>query len=801
LYISKFDRKDIFLFLIFLSLFCSLFGSFFFKANTIYERDTTLLEIPIRMHTAELLKQGNFALWTNGHGNGQPFLANPKMAVFYPTTLLYLFLPFFLAFKIHYFIHPLIGWLGLYLLGRSYGLTKKASFLCSCIFFFSGIYLSSLEFYNHIAALAWMMWVLFLHHLNPPIKSFKFLLNILVWVMLILSGAPEFIIITGLLALGQSFFEPHYFKKRFFKLILAFSLACLLSAIQLLPSFELLSQTNRASESEIWPLELIQLLNLVFPGILGDDRQPGHNDFWGGHLFNRWYPLYYSIYMGFGAVLLVIFCLIQPKRKQEKVLALEAFIFFLISCGKYSPFFFIYNHLPVFSSVRYPVKFFVGTLFCLSLLAGLGLDKLALNLFHKHFGRLSLVLAIAFIALFFVFKIPFLSYLYRLFVIDKISLKQQLAASILTGLIILLITSAFFLAISELKKAKNIFISAFIIFCVSDPVFHNRHINPTVPQSFFQKPSILKEINLPATVYRDEALPFTLGLGGIEKTKVMSYYWHSAFPFSGLGFGVNYILNHDFMSTYSSQQKELTRMVQGLPQEIKLKVLKCLGCQYYLVNKAFFNPGSAKKITAGGFPLYIEEISPDPVKPYVVFDFVQAISYKEKLALFAGSNFNPKERAIIDNKIRLPQRVNLNPPNLASSEIKPSAPPSIEIIEDKPGYGEYTVRLATPGLAIFPGNYEKGWKAWIDGIESSVFSVNLFFKGIYIPPGQHKIILRYLPDSFICGTIISLFVLLSLLIIQCLLQISQKTRIKSFKVETTLYPKKIRLILKKCGKN
>jgi len=763
--ISKLDRKDIFLFLIFLSLFCSLFGSFFFEANTIYERDTTLLEIPIRMHTAKLLKQGNFALWTNGHGNGQPFLANPKMAVFYPTTWLYLFLPFFLAFKIHYFIHPLIGWLGLYLLLRAYGLSKKASFLSSCIFFFSGIYLSSFEFYNHIAALAWMMWALFLHHLNPPIKSFKFLLNILVWVMLILSGAPEFIIITGLLAFGQCFFEPHCFKKSFFKLILTFSLACLLSAIQLLPSFELLSQTSRASEAEIWPLELIQLLNLVFPGILGDDRQPGHNDFWGGHLFNRWYPLYYSIYIGFGAVFLFIFCLIQLKRKQEKILALEAFIFFLISCGKYSPFFFIYKHLPIFSSVRYPVKFFVGTFFCLSLLAGWGLDKLSSNLVLKHFSRLSLILAIAFIVLFFIFKIPFLSHPYRLFVIDNVSSMQQVATSILTGLIILFITSAFLLAISELKKAKNIFISAFIIFCVSDPVFHNRYINPTVPQSFFQKPSILKEIKVPATVYRDEALPFTLGFGDIEKTKIMSYFWQSAFPFSGLGFGVNYIFNHDFMSTYSSQQKELTSMVQGLPREIKLKVLKYLGCQYYLAIKPGFFSELAKQISVERSPLYIEEISKRPVKPHVAINIVQASSNKEKLDIFVNPNFNPQNTAIIDNEIELPEEM-LNPVFFNQSTLQSCASQeaSIEAVNERPGYGKYIINLEKPGIAIFPENWARGWKAWVDGKNTLIFKANLFFKGIYLFQGQHQVVIRYLPNSFIYGRWLGFFTLVSIII-------------------------------------
>jgi hypothetical protein len=221
----SFKKQDSIFFIIFGVIFLLLFYSFFFQSNTFYDRDITLLEIPLRIHTAELLKQGNWALWTDAHGNGQPFLANPKMAVFYPTTWLYLIFPFFVAFKIHYLIHPLIGWLGLYLLAKTFGISKKAAFLASTIFHLSGIYLSSFEFYNHIAAMAWMMWALLFHRLDPPIRSFKFILGIFVWVLLILSGAPEFIVITGLLAFGQCFFDSVNFRKSFSKLLAYFFLS------------------------------------------------------------------------------------------------------------------------------------------------------------------------------------------------------------------------------------------------------------------------------------------------------------------------------------------------------------------------------------------------------------------------------------------------------------------------------------------------------------------------------------------------------------------------------------------------
>ena len=138
---TSFNKTDCLYLLLFVALFLAIFHSFFFQSQTFYERDSTLLETPVRLNVIQLLKEGNFALWTDSHGQGQPFLANMKTAAFYPTTWLYLFLPFFVAFKIHYLIHPIIGWIGMYLLGKSYCFSQKASFLASSLFFFSGMYL------------------------------------------------------------------------------------------------------------------------------------------------------------------------------------------------------------------------------------------------------------------------------------------------------------------------------------------------------------------------------------------------------------------------------------------------------------------------------------------------------------------------------------------------------------------------------------------------------------------------------------------------------------------------------------
>ncbi len=371
-------KKDLFFFFLFLLLFLLTFREFFFTGRVFFERDTTVVEIPARKLTVSLLREGNFALWTDAYGNGQPFLANPKNAVFYPATLLYLVLPLFTAFKLYYFIHVILGWIGLYRLCKSYALTGKSAFLGASLFALSGMYLSSFEFYNHIAALAWMPWILLLLNRSPgsgPGRR-RFVPLTVLWTLLILAGSPEVIVLTGLLALGQTLMEPLAWRKRLAAVALPFALACLLCAAQLVPSMEMLAKTGRESQSVDWPLELLQLPNLAFPDLLGNDREPGHHDYWGWHLFDRHFPLYYSLYIGFGALLLFLSGLGRPWDRRRKVLLATFAVFFLLACGRYSPFFFLYRFTPFLSSIRYPVKFFLGSVFCLAILAAFGLDRL-----------------------------------------------------------------------------------------------------------------------------------------------------------------------------------------------------------------------------------------------------------------------------------------------------------------------------------------------------------------------------------------------------------------------------------------
>ncbi len=738
-------RKDLFCFGLFLVLFLFTFREFFFTGRVFFERDTTVVEVPARKLTVALLREGNFALWTDAYGGGQPFLANPKNAVFYPATLLYLVLPLFTAFKLYYLIHVLLGWLGLYALCRSYALSERASFLGASLFAFSGMYLSSFEFYNHIAALAWMPWVLLLLNRGPRTASgrSRFVRLAVLWALLILAGSPEVIVITVILAAAQAFMRPGEGRRRLVAAFLPLAAACLLTAVQLAPSFEMLAQTGRESQSIDWPLELLQLPNMAFPGVLGNDREPGHHDFWGWHLFDRHFPLYYSLYMGFGALLLFLFALRRPWDRRRKVLLAAFGVFFLLACGRYSPFFFLYRFTPFLSSIRYPVKFFLGSVFCLSILAGAGIDDAMAG---KAPGRrstrglaagagLALILYLA-------FRDKVLALVDQLMIMEKGGALRELGRSLQTGLVLLVVCAAAFLLLS-LPRTRKAAAWALLALAVLDPAHHNRFVNPTVPASFYDRPPLLEEFKPPLIV--DRATDYFLDRREKSGSNVrfLAYYRESLYPLTAMAEGVRYVFDFDFYGTYPKRYVELVRAVKALPAEGQLKVLDSLGCRYFLSDSPMFDAASARRLQVEGFPFFIEKTSDKPAAPYAVFAAATAREAKDKLDVFTSAGFDPREKVLTEREV-------LKSPTDA-------ARPATRVVVEKvtAGRGAYSMELASPGVAVFPGNYSRGWGAWVDGKRAKVFEANLFAKGVAVPAGRHTVVLRYLPASFVAGAVAS----------------------------------------------
>ena len=117
----------------------SVFGFFFF-------RDNFSTHYPIKVISARMFRAAEVPYWNFYDGGGQPLAGNPNTLTFYPDNFLYLILPAYIAFNLHFIIHLVAAWFAM----RALSASRAAAWL----YVLSGVAISATAFYNLIAAIA-----------------------------------------------------------------------------------------------------------------------------------------------------------------------------------------------------------------------------------------------------------------------------------------------------------------------------------------------------------------------------------------------------------------------------------------------------------------------------------------------------------------------------------------------------------------------------------------------------------------------------------------------------------------------
>lgn len=82
--------------------------------------------------------------------------------------------------------------------------------------------------------------------------------------------------------------------------------------------------------------------------------------------------------------------------------------------------------------------------------------------------------------------------------------------------------------------------------------------------------------------------------------------------------------------------------------------------------------------------------------------------------------------------------------HLISTPIATTTDNRIEMTDYRPNYQRYTYSAATDAVAVFSEiYYDKGWKAYIDGVETPYFRADYVLRGMQLPAGEHTVEWRF----------------------------------------------------------
>lgn len=201
---------------------------------------------------AQNLREGQIPFWNPYNFSGTPFLAHPGTAVFYPATLLYLLFPLNIAFSINYFIHLVIGGMGMFFLCRKYS-SALISLFSAVIFMYSG-YFSTRIYAGHVDLMTtavWIPWVIyFIFSVTANPDKRKYIIKAIISLtLLIFAGYSAYLVF--ILELFFLFFIWLLFirSQNIGRIFVSFSLiivaSLMVASVQWLPTWQLTRNSIR----------------------------------------------------------------------------------------------------------------------------------------------------------------------------------------------------------------------------------------------------------------------------------------------------------------------------------------------------------------------------------------------------------------------------------------------------------------------------------------------------------------------------------------------------------------------------
>lgn len=316
---------------------------------------------------AEQLKQFKIALWNPYIGLGFPAFADVANSMSHPINLVCFFLfPLGVAMTAAFVLCTFFCCVFVYIYARSTNMSYFASIFCAFAFSLGAPYIG--QFAGNIAFIKAIMFLPLLFYCIEKMLFKSNLKNIVflsISLALLMAGGHGQAIFASLLASGlyimfNVIFSNLTFKNRLLPLrdfMLAFIIALLLSAIQLIPTLELKPQSLRSG-----PLDPMTMTTSSFTI---------------AHLKTFLRPIrVYPYYNGILPLILLPFGILSIKRDKRILFYLLLLIFFFaLSFGRsLLPLYEVLTHIPGFNSFRYCNRYMFVAIFFLILISGKGLD-------------------------------------------------------------------------------------------------------------------------------------------------------------------------------------------------------------------------------------------------------------------------------------------------------------------------------------------------------------------------------------------------------------------------------------------
>jgi hypothetical protein len=695
------------------------FPGAFLADRTLFLRDIAMVWAPQVESVVQQVGRGEFPAFDMKRGFGQPLFADPRAEVLYPPSWIHWILPVDRSYALFAGLHLVIAALGAARLARR--LVPDASLLAQATagfaFAASGPVVSLVSHWHHLAAAAWMPWILEKAATRDGEPTPWLGLSALV-ALQVLAGSPDYTFTTFVLCGLLMLIRTGRPGRPQLKVMAALVLGLSLSAVQLLPSLVFAREAAREKFPIGWALSPLH------PALTLETVVPFRAETWPlrpearGTLLNNGQVWMFSHYLGLSVWALALAGLIR-KDAGVRFAAGAVILGLVLALGvRNETLQALVGQLPLVSGLRFPTKHLVASSLGLSLLAASGVMTPSPWPARLKRGIAALVVATlgATAVLFIVSTKPGVAF-------EPAALVHPLIAIAVVGALLIL------------RSRSERWIALIPALVAVDLLSAHRNINPTTPSSIFRdRPPLTRMIPEGSRLY---------------------------------------------VSDYSSQARHAPiRLPPGPPYRLRNAPAGFAHPESLALAALWYmNPPSATRLGYfGSFELDVLDFYRRPLQqsvesfvtsrdPRFIVERLRRASVEYVVTMDAPHLWSAlplihEEAPFFEQPVRVYKVPGAWPRarfETAQGDLEPGAPRVVEATD-----GRIRIEAAAPHRTriVFAVANDRGWHASVDGSEVPISDSVLAFLSVPLDAGSHVVELTYRPPLILPGVAISALSLL-----------------------------------------
>ncbi len=715
------------------------------------ERDLAPFFIPPKMLWVSEMKNLIFPFWNPYNYSGIPLLATLQPGVFYPPHIFYLFLPFNIVWNWLIILHFILAAYTTYLFLRYMKVTAVSSVAGGLVFMLSGYLLSVHNLLPHLFSVSWFPLILlyFLKYFETG-RYRDIILSSLFLVFQYLAGAPEIVILTGMVLFVTVFFAPWLtgrqtgLSARVFGLLMMAGLFVLLAGIQWTSFYELHKQSVRSSGLDYtsaitWSFAWKDFIQFFLPDVFGYHQTI--EKYWQNQSWLK------TVYLGLGPILLSLVYFIKGNRNRYFFLGLVVFSL-ILGLGGNMPVYKVLHKIPPFNSVRYPVKFLFLMFFSVSVTTAMGLDTLKAAVAANDRTVKRLVVVLFYVG--FLFALGWAFFNFRHDEVTQYLAQKKMCPPLYNDIWFNLHNAKRFLLFSFLfctglllfvrLKGRRIAFGFILFVLITDLFLANYGYYGFASWNWFTaRDGFTREMS-----NNSETERFMVSIKTEEELNhIQSGKNHLVAPYASM-YGLYTIGGAEVMRvSHHEKYLGLFRCVENVSQARGL--LDAGDIKYVILSYPVSNKGFrlVKKDKVKDKDVYLYEYRQYPGR-FLFFPKAQYIDDDQKTML-----------KMIDQKSDFTKELIIAGKSPDGPKEAGASKGNVRLVSYSPNKVVLSSESDGGGFVYLSDTYYPGWRAYVDGKETKIYRANLAFRAVRVPAGTHSIVFRYVPLIFYAGLVLT----------------------------------------------